>query len=77
MKSLKSCPFCGGAADYIERYAKNGKSWFVCAKCSICGTQTKPQFVDCIDELEDDVFNERASSMEDRIADFWNRRCDE
>lgn len=74
-RTLKPCPFCGGEADYVQRRSNNGNTWFVFAKCSICGAQSKAQFVNDILSAENakDI-EEKVLNRYDRVTNFWNRR---
>lgn len=77
MSSLKNCPFCNGEADFVQRWGKDENTWFIFAQCSICGTQTKPQFVNDISEKSDEKVVEDMQAMTRRVLDFWNRRANE
>lgn len=38
---IKACPHCGGASTLHANYSYKTRSYFVFAKCSICGSQGK------------------------------------
>lgn len=38
---IKPCPHCGGTACLHGNYSRKIKSYFVFAKCDICGAQAK------------------------------------
>lgn len=40
-ETLKKCPFCNGNAFLQGRFNYKQRSYFVCAKCNICGAQGK------------------------------------
>lgn len=41
MDTLKSCPHCGGDACLHSNYSYKARSYFVYAKCDVCGAQGK------------------------------------
>lgn len=71
---LKQCPFCGGDAGYRHRWSKKGNCWFVFVECSVCGTKTKPQFLNNADLLSSRKMSEEAAIRCDRVANLWNTR---
>lgn len=66
---LKSCPFCGGDADYCCNYSYKTHVYFVMVKCTVCGSQGKVYSVN--EDPEDEDWQNDACIA---AAKLWNRR---
>lgn len=69
-KKLKPCPFCGGESEIVKRYRITTDTTdhifdiYAHAVCSVCGVSTRTIVINAKD------------SIEEKIAEFWNRRAD-
>lgn len=69
---LKYCPHCGGAATLNANYSYKTRSYFVFAKCDICGSQGK--IYRSLDNPEAAEWNNQA--CKDAVI-AWNMRVRE
>lgn len=68
-KSLKPCPFCGGAGKIRVEFSARQESWYFSVRCVQCYASSRT-FKTIIDPFE-------YPELLDKAISKWNRRVDE
>lgn len=72
MRTLKTCPHCGGSANLVSVFSNRKQCFFIYVKCGICGAQGK-----AFTSKEDLVLKDPESDLCQSAVNAWNMRTEE